>query len=347
MEYSAKQIASILGGEIIGDENTLISTFSKIEEGKYGSITFLANPKYEEYIYNTEASLVIRNKAFEPKRPIKATQILVEDAYSAFTVLLNAYQKKQEASKSGIEERSFVHEKSILGENIYVGAFAYISKGVQLGDNVKIYPNCFIGENAKIGKNTIVHPGSCIYDHTEIGENCIIFSNCSIGSDGFGYTKNKEGTFEKIAQIGNVIVENNVDIGANTTIDRATMGSTIIRKGSKLDNQIQIAHNVEIGEDTAIASQVGIAGSAKIGKNVILGGQVGVSGHIKVGDGVMAQAQSGIDRSLDDNEKVYGSPAMKYIDFQRSFIYFRKFPEIAKRLDVIEKILRKKSNTND
>jgi len=341
MKFKAAEIANLLNGEVKGNPNAEIWTLSKIEEGDEGSISFLANPKYEEYIYTTNSSVVIVNKDFVPSQEIKTNLILVDDAYQAFTVLLNHYNTIKN-NKVGFEEYSRISETAALGDNIYVGSFSYIGANVKLGNNVKIYPNCTIGDNVKIGDNTVIYSGTQIYEGCELGANCIIHSNVVIGSDGFGFAPNPDGTFEKIPQIGIVIIEDNVEIGSGSTIDRATMGSTIIRKGVKLDNQIQVAHNVQIGENTVIASQTGIAGSTKIGRNCMIGGQVGIVGHIKIGDFVQIQAQSGINSDVKDAQQLYGTPAMNATDFRRSYVHFRKFPDIVSRIEKIEKEINQK-----
>ena len=336
MKFKAADIANLLNGEVKGNPEAEIWTLSKIEEGAKGSISFLANPKYEEYIYTTGSTVVIVNKSFEPSQPINTNLIVVEDAYSAFTVLLNHYNTIKN-NKTGIEEFARISETATLGDDVYVGSFSYIASNVKLGNNVKIYPNTTIGENVVIGDNTIIYSGTQVYEGCEIGKDCIIHANVVIGSDGFGFAPNPDGTFAKIPQIGNVVIEDNVEIGSGSTIDRATMGSTYIRKGAKLDNQIQIAHNVEIGENTVIASQTGVAGSTKVGRNCMIGGQVGIVGHIKIGDFVQIQAQSGVNSDVKDAQQMYGSPAINAIDFKKSYVYFRKFPEIVKKLDQLEK----------
>lgn len=336
MKFKAAEIAQLLQGTVTGDANVEVSTLSKIEEGKEGSISFLANPKYEHFIYTTNASIVIVSKDFVATDSISSTLIVVEDAYQAFTKLLQYYNTIKN-NKVGIEEYTKVNSTAQLGDNVYVGSFSYIGANVSIGNNVKIYPNVTIGDHAKIGDNTVLHSGVQVYEECEIGQNCIIHSNVVIGADGFGFAPNPDGSFEKIPQIGNVLIEDNVEIGAGSTIDRATMGSTIIRKGVKLDNQIQIAHNVQIGENTVIASQSGVAGSTKIGRNCMIGGQVGIVGHLKIGDFVQVQAQSGINADVKDAQQMYGSPAINAIDFKKSYVYFRKFPEIVKRLDQLEK----------
>ncbi|WP_413531899.1 UDP-3-O-(3-hydroxymyristoyl)glucosamine N-acyltransferase [Empedobacter brevis] len=336
MKFKAAEIAQLLQGTIKGDANVEVSTLSKIEEGKEGSISFLANPKYEHFIYTTNASIVIVSKDFVASGPISSTLIVVEDAYQAFTQLLQYYNTVKN-NKVGIEEYTKVNSTAQLGDNIYIGSFSYIGANVSIGNNVKIYPNVTIGDHAKIGDNTILHSGVQVYEECKIGQNCIIHSNVVIGADGFGFAPNPDGSFEKIPQIGNVLIEDNVEIGAGSTIDRATMGSTIIRKGVKLDNQIQIAHNVQIEENTVIASQSGVAGSTKIGRNCMIGGQVGIAGHLTIGDFVQIQAQSGINGDVESKTQLYGSPAMDAASFRKSYVHFRKFPEIVKRIDELEK----------
>ncbi len=339
MKFTAIQIAEILDGEIFGNKNVEVFGLSKIEEGEDGSLTFLSNPKYTPYLYSTKASIVIVNKDFMPEKEIQTTLIKVEDAYKSFSTLLEFYDQVKSV-KSGIETPSYINESAIIGTNLYLGAFSYISANVSIGDNAKIYPNVYIGDNVKIGNNTIIHAGSKIYSDTIIGSNCTLHAGVILGSDGFGFAPSAEGIFSKIPQIGNVIIEDNVDIGAATTIDRATLGSTIIRKGVKLDNQIQIAHNVEIGENTVIAAQTGVAGSTKIGENCMIGGQVGIVGHISIGNNVRIQAQSGVGRNIKDDEIIQGSPAMGYSDFYKSYVYFKKFPELVATINALEKDIK-------
>ncbi|POS02035.1 UDP-3-O-[3-hydroxymyristoyl] glucosamine N-acyltransferase [Flavobacterium croceum DSM 17960] len=338
MKFTAEQIAGILEGDIIGNPEAQVYKLSKIEEGTEGSLTFLANPKYSNYIYTTKATITIVNKTFVPEQGLTTTLIKVEDAYKSFSKLLEYYNQVK-LMKSGIEQPSFISENVVYGDNIYLGCFSYIGKNVTIGHNVKIYPNTFIGDNVVIGDNCILFAGVKVYSETEIGTNCTIHSGTIIGSDGFGFAPQEDGTYSKVPQIGNVIIEDNVEIGSCTTIDRATLGSTIIRKGVKLDNQIQIAHNVEIGENTVIASQTGVAGSTKIGKNCMIGGQVGIVGHIVIGDRVRIQAQSGIAKSLKDDEVVQGSPALNYGDFNKSFVHFKNLPKIVTEIETIKKQL--------
>ncbi|EMY81548.1 UDP-3-O-(3-hydroxymyristoyl)glucosamine N-acyltransferase [Psychroflexus gondwanensis] len=343
MKFTAQQIADILDGDIVGNPDVEVNKLSKIEEGKEGSLTFLSNPKYTSYIYKTQASICIVNKSFEKTQDISTTLIKVEDSYDAFSKLLEVYNQIK-LDKKGIETPSSISDTAKLGENIYVGAFTYIGEDVVVGDNVKIYPNVYIGDNVTIGNGVTIFAGSKIYSETQIGNHCTLHSGVIIGADGFGFTPSENGEYSKIPQIGNVIIEDFVDIGAATTIDRATLGSTIIRKGVKLDNQIQIAHNVEIGEHTAIAAQTGIAGSSKIGKNCLIGGQVGIAGHIKIGDRVKIQAQTGVGRNIKDDEAIQGSPAFGYSDFNKSYVHFRNFQKIVSRLDHIEKQFPKDEN---
>ena len=336
MKFTAEQIAGILDGEVVGNPNAEVYKLSKIEEGSIGSLTFLSNPKYQNYIYSTVATITIVNKSFEPEQPIITTLIKVEDAYQSFSKLLEYYNQVK-LMKSGIEQPSVISDNVTYGDDLYLGSFCYVGKNVKIGNNVKIYPNTYIGDNVIIGNNCIFFAGVRIYSETEIGNNCVIHSGAIVGSDGFGFAPHDDGTYSKIPQIGNVILEDDVEIGSCTTIDRATMGSTIIRKGVKLDNQIQIAHNVEIGENTVIAAQTGVAGSTKIGKNCMIGGQVGVAGHIIIGDNVRIQAQSGIGKSLKDGEIVQGSPAFNYGEFSKSYVHFRNLPKIVSELDALKK----------
>jgi UDP-3-O-[3-hydroxymyristoyl] glucosamine N-acyltransferase len=340
MQFTAEQIAGILGGEVVGNPNALVSRLSKIEEGTEGSLTFLANPKYNNFIYSTKASITIVNNTFVPESEITTTLIKVEDAYGAFTKILEYYDQVKH-NKNGIEQPSFVAETAKYGDNFYLGAFGYIGQNVKIGDNVKIYPNAYIGDNAVIGDNVLIFAGTRIYSETVIGNNCTIHAGVIIGADGFGYAPQADGTFTRIPQIGNVIIEDRVDVGAGTTIDRATMGSTIIRSGVKLDNQIQIAHNVEIGENTVIAAQTGIAGSTKIGKNCMIGGQVGMAGHLVIGNNVRVQAQSGIGKNIPDGETVQGSPSFGFNDYSKSYVHFRNLPKIVAELEELKKQLNK------
>ena len=336
MKFTAEQIAGILNGKVVGNHNAEVHKLAKIEEGTEGSLTFLANKKYNNYIYTTLATITIVNNDFIPEKEISTTLIKVEDAYQSFSTLLDYYNQVK-LMKSGIEQPSIISENVTYGEGLYLGSFCYIGKNVTIGNNVKIYPNSFIGDNVMIGDNCIFFAGVRIYSETEIGNNCTFHSGCIVGSDGFGFAPLEDGTYAKIPQIGNVIIEDNVEIGANTTIDRATLGSTIIRKGVKLDNHIQVAHNVEIDKNTVIAAQTGIAGSTKIGKNCMIGGQVGISGHLVIGNGVKIQAQSGIGKNLADNEVVQGSPAFNYGDFSKSYVHFKNLPKIVNEIEQLKK----------
>jgi UDP-3-O-[3-hydroxymyristoyl] glucosamine N-acyltransferase len=336
LKFTAAQIAGILEGEVEGNPEVEVSKLSKIEEGIPGSLSFLSNPKYTQYIYTTKASAVIVDKNFKAENEINTTLIRVDDAYKSFSKLLEYYNQVK-MNKTGIEQPVFISESANYGKNIYIGAFAYISDNVKIGDNVKIYPNVYIGDNVIIANNVTLFSGAKIYSDTQIGDNCVIHSSAILGADGFGFSPNEKGEFIKVPQTGNVIIEDNVDIGAATSIDRATLGSTIIRKGVKLDNQIQIAHNVEIGKNTVIAAQTGIAGSTKIGENCMIGGQVGIAGHLSIGNNVRIQAQSGIGRNVKDNETLQGSPAFTYNDYNKSYVHFKNLPKIIHRLTTIEK----------
>jgi UDP-3-O-[3-hydroxymyristoyl] glucosamine N-acyltransferase len=333
MEFSAKQIADILSGDVVGDSNVTVNGLSKIEEGTSGTLSFLSNPKYEEYIYKTGSSICIVNKSFEPTKPLPTTLTLVkvENAYSSFAKLLEFYNQLQ-IKPAKIEQPSFFSESSKAGEGLYLGAFAYIGENVTLGENVKVYPNAYIGDNVTVGDNTILFPGVKIYANCVIGQNCILHAGVIIGSDGFGFAPNEEGEYQKIPQIGNVILEDSVEVGSNSTIDRATMGSTILRRGVKIDNLVQIAHNVEIGKNTAVAAQAGIAGSAKIGTQVQIGGQAGIAGHLHIADGTQIVAQSGIPNTVKRKAVLMGSPAIDIEDYKKSYFGFRKLPFILKKI---------------
>lgn len=346
MKFTAEQIAGILEGEVVGNPMAEVFRLSKIEEGAEGSLTFLSNPKYLNYIYSTKASVTIVNDTFVPESPLTTTLIKVQDAYAAFSKLLEFYNQVK-LNKSGIEQPSFLSQSVKYGDNLYLGSFSYVGQNVVLGENVKIYPNCFIGDNVVIGDNVLLFAGAKIYSETVIGNNCTIHSGAIIGADGFGFAPNPDGTYTKIPQIGNVIIEDNVDIGSCTTIDRATMGSTIIRKGVKLDNQIQIAHNVEIGENTVIAAQTGVAGSTKIGKSGMIGGQVGISGHLTIGNNVRIQAQSGVGRNIKDNEILQGSPTFGYNDFSKSYVHFKNLPKIVAEIEELKKQILNQKNGNN
>ncbi len=337
MYISAKTIAHILGGKVEGNPEILVNRPGKIEEGGEGVITFLANPKYEEYVYTTTASVLLVSESFKPRKPIHPTMIRVPDVYQAVSILLERFAPDNNTDRTGISAQAFVHPTATLGNNCSIGHFAVVEAGAVIGDGVTIFPQVFIGKNVHIGANTTIYPGVRIQYACEVGKNCILHSNVVIGSDGFGFAPQPDGTYKKVAQIGNVIIEDDVEIGANTAIDRATMGSTRIRKGVKLDNLIQLAHNVDVGENTVIASQTGIAGSARIGKNCQIGGQVGVVGHIEIADFTKIQAQSGVNKPLKEEKAAwYGSPAMPYTDFLRAYSIFRKLPDLERRLSLIE-----------
>ena len=335
MTFTAQQIADFLKGEIIGNPDTEVDNFAKIEEGKPRTIAFLSNPKYTHYIYETKADIVLVNNDFVADKPISATLIKVPDAYAALASLLEMANSLT-PKKTGIEEMSFVSSSAKLGKNVYVGAFAYIGDKAQVGENVKIYPQVYIGENVKIGKNVLIYPGVKIYHNCVIGDNCILHSGVIIGADGFGFSQ-QEGVYHKIQQIGNVVLEENVEVGANTTIDRAVLGSTIIRKGVKLDNLIQIAHNCEVGQNTAMAAQVGIAGSTKIGESCVLGGQVGIGGHITIGSKSQIGAQSGIISNTPEGSEVMGSPAYPVKNFFKSSIIIPKLPDMYRQINALER----------
>ncbi|GIM52439.1 UDP-3-O-acylglucosamine N-acyltransferase [Capnocytophaga cynodegmi] len=342
MKFTALQIANILHGEVEGNPDVEVYKLSKIEEGEEGSITFLANPKYKNYIYTTKASVAIVNKTFEAESELSVTLVKVDDAYSAFSKLLEYYNQIK-LNKKGIEEPTFISKSARIGQDVYIGAFSYIGENVVIGDNVKIYPNTYIGDNVAIGDNTTLFAGCKIYSETIIGKYCTLHAGVILGADGFGFAPVQEGFYNKVPQIGNVIIEDYVDIGAGSTIDRATLGSTIIRKGVKLDNQIQIAHNVEIGRNTVIAAQTGVAGSTKIGEGCMIGGQVGIVGHLNIGNRVKIQAQSGVIRNVEDDEVLQGAPAIGYSDYNKSYVIFKKLPTLMKRfLDIEKKYLENK-----
>lgn len=348
MEFSAGQIAEILGGTVVGDSNAKVNGLAKIEEGKSGLLSFLSNPKYEEFIYKTGSSICIVNHSFVPNKQIPRTLTLVkvEDAYACFAKLLDVYnQYKKKAPE--IEEPSFIHASATVGPNVYIGAFVYIGKNVIIQENVSIYPNSVVGDNSKIGANSTIYSGVHLYDSTQVGKNCIIQAGVVIGADGFGFAPDANGAYSKVPQIGNVVLEDDVEVGANTTIDRATMGSTIIRKGVKIDNLCQIAHNVEIGDHTAMAAQVGIAGSAKIGKHVMIGGQTGISGHLHIADNTKIVAQSGIPSTVKEAETLMGTPAIPINDFKRSFIVYRKLPKMLEELNALKKELEALKKNQD
>jgi len=332
MNFTAGQIADQINGTIVGDRDIDVLNISKIEEGSKGSLTFLANPKYTEFIYTTKASVAIVSSDFEPTEKIELTLIKVKDPYSSFTTILELFNKDL-SNRKGISQLTVIDKSSKISDSSFIGSFSSVGENSIIGENCIIENQVFIGNNVEIGNGCKLYPGVKILDDTIIGQNCIIHSSTSIGSDGFGFAHNDDGSFKKIPQTGNVVIGDNVEIGSNSTIDRATLGSTIINNGVKLDNQIQIAHNVEIGENTAIAAQSGIAGSTKIGKNCMIGGQVGIIGHIKIGDNVKIQAQAGVTSDLESNSRVTGTPAISYMNYNKSYVHFKNLPEIVKKID--------------
>ncbi|HQV75710.1 MAG: UDP-3-O-(3-hydroxymyristoyl)glucosamine N-acyltransferase [Flavobacteriales bacterium] len=340
MQFTAEQIADLLEGEVDGDPQVLVNDLAKIEEARSGTLTFLANARYTEFIYTTKATIAIVNKDFAPARalPRTLTLIRVADARMAFTHLLERNHELQ-YEKKGFEQPSYVSPKARFGKDVYIGAFSYVGDNVQLGDGVKIFPNCYIGDNSTIGKGTRIHAGVKIYHQSQIGEHCVIHSGAVIGADGFGFVPRADGSYEKMPQVGHVILEDHVEIGANSTVDRATIGYTIIRSGTKLDNLVQVGHNADIGRHNVVVSQAGIAGSTKIGNHCQIGGQVGISGHLVIGDRVLIAAQSGIGSNLADGEKVQGSPAYKKSLYDRSYVVYRNLPALQKRIDALEKEL--------
>ncbi len=335
VSFTAEQIATVLKGTVEGDPSVKVNNFSRIEEGKPGTLTFLANPKYIHHIYTTKASIVLVNDDFKPEQPVQATLIRCANAYAALAVLLDLVEKTK-PQKVGVEPMSYISDSASVGTDVYVGGFAYIADNAQVGNNVKIYPQSYIGDDVKIGDNTIIYPGVKIYSGCIIGNNCIIHAGAVIGSDGFGFAP-ENGVYKKIPQMGIVIIEDDVEIGANTTVDRAVMDATIIRKGVKLDNLIQIAHNVEVGENTVMAAQVGVSGSTKIGKQCMFGGQVGLGGHITIGDNANIGAQSGIISNIEPNAKILGAPAIPVRDFFRSSVIFPKLPEMYRQIAQLQK----------
>lgn len=341
MQFTAGQIALIINGQVEGNASATVDSFGKIEEAQQNQLAFLANPKYEDFLYTTQASVIILNESQELKQPVSATIIRVPDAYSAFAALLRKYQQIATEQLSGIEEPSFIHKSATLGDNVYVGAFAYISEGVKIGNNVKLYPGVFLGKNVTISDNTVLLPGVKIYHDCVVGKNVTIHAGSVIGGDGFGFAPQADGSYKKVPQIGNVVIEDYVEIGSNATIDRATIGSTLIKSGAKLDNLIQIAHNVEVGNNTVIAAQSGVSGSTKIGNNVQIGGQAGIVGHIQIADGTRINAQSGVSKSVKTpNAALTGSPAFDYTSALRSQAVSRNLPELEKRVAELEKLLQ-------
>lgn len=341
MQFTAAQISLLVEGNVEGNADAAVSSFGKIEEAQEGQLTFFANPKYEDFLYSTRASIVILNESYRLRTPITPTIIRVQDAYSAFARLLTAYQEMVTQQMKGIQKPAWISDTAFIAEDAFIGAFCYISDHAQIGKNTKIFPGSFIGQNVQVGENCIIHPGVKIYHDCVLHNHIIIHAGTVIGSDGFGFAPQADGTFKKVPQIGNVVIEDHVEIGANSTIDRATMGSTLIKSGAKLDNLIQVAHNVEVGNSTVIAAQVGVSGSTKIGKNVMIGGQAGLVGHIQIADGARINAQSGVSKSLKEpGAQVTGSPAADYTAALRSQAVFRNLPQLEKRIQELEKIIR-------
>jgi len=340
MTFPASQIALIINGKVEGDANVDVASFGKIEEAQHGQLAFLANPKYEDYLYTTKASVVIINENFVLRQPTTATLIRVPDAYSAFATLLSRYQEIMQQQLSGIQQPSYIAKTASYGQHVFIGAFAYIGENVKVGNHTKIYPNAFIGDNVIIGEHCLIHPGVKIYHDCLVGDHVTIHAGTVIGSDGFGFAPQADGSFKKIPQIGNVVIENNVEIGSNATIDRATMGSTLIKSGAKLDNLIQIGHNAEVGNNTIIAAQSGVSGSTKVGNGVMIGGQAGIVGHIQIGDGAKINAQSGVSKSIEPGKTVTGSPAYDYTAALRSQAVTRRLPELEKRVKELEALIK-------
>ncbi|KIA92855.1 UDP-3-O-(3-hydroxymyristoyl) glucosamine N-acyltransferase [Pedobacter kyungheensis] len=344
MQFTAKQISQFLNGSIDGNPDVAVTELSKIEDGKEGSLSFLSNPKYENFLYSTQASVVIVSKDFTPTQPYTSTLVRVENPYSAFTILLDKYNEAVNAqnTQTGIDKMAFVHPTAKIGQNVFIDAFAYVAEHAVIADGCKINTQVFIGAHSKIGENATFYPGVKIYHNSVIGSRVIIHANTVIGSDGFGFAPQKDGTYNKIPQIGNVIIEDDVEIGANTTVDRATMGSTIVKKGTKIDNLIQIAHNVEIGENTVLAAQSGISGSTKIGPNSVVGGQVGIAGHLTLAKGTQIGAQAGINFNItEENKQWHGSPAQPLRNWMRASVIFKHLPDVEKRINALEEELKK------
>ncbi|MDX1407488.1 MAG: UDP-3-O-(3-hydroxymyristoyl)glucosamine N-acyltransferase [Saprospiraceae bacterium] len=341
MLITAKELCDLLGGELEGNPDITVDRPSKIEEAEAGSLSFLANPKYEQFVYQTRASVLLVNKSFTPRSDVSATLIRVEDVYESLGILLEKL-KIDENLEAGISDLAYVHPDAVIGENAAVGPFAVVSARAVIGDDARIYPQVFVGQDVQIGAGTKLYPGVKVYHGCVVGSRAVIHANSVIGSDGFGFARAENGVFSKIAQVGNVVIEDEVEIGSNTVIDRATMGSTVIRRGVKLDNLIQVAHNVEIGENSAMAAQSGVAGSTRIGKNVLVGGQAGFVGHIQIADDVQIQAQSGIAASVKERgARLYGSPALDYMDYLKSYAVFRRLPELQQKINELEKTIKR------
>ncbi|WP_256010965.1 UDP-3-O-(3-hydroxymyristoyl)glucosamine N-acyltransferase [Desertivirga xinjiangensis] len=343
MQFTAQQIGNLLNGSVDGNPDVTVNQLGKIEDAGEGSLSFLANPKYESFLYETKASVVIINESFIPSAPVSTTLIRVKDAYSAFSILLEKYNTLR-LNKVGIEQPSFIHPSATIGKDVYIGAFAYIGANVVVGDNCKIYPQTYLGDNVKLGNDCTLFSGVKVYEDCQIANRVIIHSSTVIGSDGFGFAPQADGSYTKVSQIGNVVIEDDVEIGSNTSIDRATMGSTIIRKGVKLDNLIQLAHNVEIGKNTVIASQTGISGSAKVGEQSVIGGQVGIVGHISLAKGTQIQAKSGINRSIEEEGKKWaGAPFTSYTNHMRAQVVLNRLPELERKIEALERKLKEKN----
>jgi len=340
MDFKAEVIAEFLQGEVDGDPKASVTDVSKIEEGRKGTLSFLANPKYEKYIYETRSSIVIVNKDFNPQKPVSTTLIRVKNAYESFAALLRLYEQSK-PKKTGISPLSSIAESASLGKDCYVGEFTVVHENASIGDGVQLYPQVYIGDNVKIGEGSQIYPGVKIYEGCEIGKNCVIHSGAIVGADGFGFAPNQENNYEKVPQVGKVIMEDHVEVGANTTVDRATMGATILRKGVKLDNLVMIAHNVEVGENTVMAGQCGVAGSTQVGSNCMLGGQVGLSGHIRIANGVKIAAQSGLTKDIKKEDLIIqGSPPLDFAHYQRCYVVFKNLPDLKKQVDQMEKQLK-------
>ena len=340
MQFTAEMIAGLLGGEIVGDKSATVSTVSSIDGGKQGSLAYLTNPRYEQYVYTTEASIVLVDKSFEPTQEVHTTLIKVANVGECVLNLLEMYNASR-PRKTGVSKLASINDEATIGEGCYIGDFAVIERGAKVGDNVQIYPQCYIGDNVTIGEGTKIYAGVKIYEGCVIGRNCILHAGAVIGADGFGFAPREDGSFAKIPQLGNVIIEDNVEIGANTCIDRAKTDSTIIRSGVKLDNLIQIGHNVEVGANTVMSAQVGIAGTSKVGSNCFVAGQVGIADHVTIGNRVKIGSKSGIDKAVGDDEIRFGYPALPGMQYHRSFAIFRQLPDMATKLREIEKRLAK------
>ncbi|WP_207429320.1 UDP-3-O-(3-hydroxymyristoyl)glucosamine N-acyltransferase [Pedobacter sp. SYSU D00535] len=342
MQFTAEQIGVLLNGSVDGNPYVTVNNLGKIEEAVEGDLSFLANPKYEPYLYETKASVVIVSESFVPSSPVQATLIRVKDAYSAFSILLEKYNTIKN-NKVGIEDPVFIHPTAKIGKDVYIGAFAYIGANAVVGDNSKIYPQVYLGDNTAVGEYCTLFAGVKVYADCKIANRVIIHASSVIGSDGFGFAPQQDGSYSKVSQIGNVVIEDDVEIGSNTSIDRATMGSTIIRKGVKLDNLIQLAHNVEVGKNTVIASQTGISGSTKIGEQSVIGGQVGIVGHITLAKGTQIQAKSGINRSIEEEGKKWaGAPAVPYSQNMRAQVVINRLPDLEKKIEQLERIINEK-----